>query len=275
MAEIPLFPKAILFLFLVAFFQVSCATSKPTDIDNIHLPIDRVPETFLYVVETKLGSQLHPVKLVMDTGSGLIWTQCKPCIKCFRQKVPIYDSQTSTSYHKLPCTHELCQGDNRRYKCYNNECVYNIRYGVASRPNSPRTKGVASFESFQFPVDNVHTRVIDDMIFGCSFDNQNFDFSNGQISGILGLSLAPDALASQLAKKDIIDHRFSYCLVPFHDEFVRPSVPKTQGSGGCLIDQNTLGRNAYKEVMAAFQAYYDSRNFQRMGKVVESLPVLP
>ncbi|XP_022717681.1 aspartic proteinase nepenthesin-2-like [Durio zibethinus] len=379
MAGIPLFPKAIPFLFFIALFQVSFATSKRTglsmrlirtdslypgnftgaerikrliqlsearahyldsdlspnksaDLDNVHLPIGRVPETYLYVVEIKIGSQLHPVKLLMDTGSGLIWTQCKPCVKCFRQKVPIYDSRASTSYHKLPCTHELCQGDNRRYRCYHNKCLYNIRYGVDSRSNSPRTRGIASFESFQFPVDNVQTRIIEDMIFGCSFDNQNFDFSNGQVSGILGLSLAPDALASQLARKGIILNRFSYCLVPFDDELVRPSVlrfgddipqpvgnlqtteflvnaghyhyhmelldisvgwhrlgfqlqpdifrVRQDGTGGCLIDsgflistidQNTTGRNAYKEVMAVFKAYYDSRNFQRMGKVIESL----
>ncbi|XVE80324.1 hypothetical protein DITRI_Ditri14bG0130800 [Diplodiscus trichospermus] len=382
MAGIQNFPKTILFLCLMAFFQVPFAASKPTglsmrlirrdtlypgnltkaerikrllqlsarahaldsvlnlnesaDTDNIHLPIGRVPETYAYVVETKLGSQLHPVKLLMDTGSGLIWTQCQPCVNCFRQKVPIYDSRASTSYRKLPCTHELCQGENRRFNCYNNECVYNIRYGADSSPKSPRTKGVASFESFQFPVDDLHTRVIDDMIFGCSFDNQNFDFSDGETSGILGLSLAPDSLGSQLAKKGIINYKFSYCLVPFNDELVRPSVLRfgddiprlvgnvqttdflvittagryhynlelldisvgfhrlgfqlqpdifrlrNDGTGGCVIDsgslistidQKTIGRNAYEEVMAAFRAYYESRDFQRIGKVVESLPL--
>ncbi|XP_007020972.2 PREDICTED: aspartic proteinase nepenthesin-2 [Theobroma cacao] len=380
MAAIPFFSKAMLFLCLIAFFQVSFATSKPTglsmklirrdslypgnltkverikrllqlsefraqyldsvlrpnataDLDTVRVPIGRVPDNHLYVVELKIGSRLHPVKLLMDTGSGLIWTQCRPCKKCFRQQLPMYDSRTSTSYHKLPCTHPLCQGDHKRYKCYNNECVYSVRYGVDSRPNPPTTKGVASFESFQFPVDNIHTRVIDDMVFGCSKDNQNFDFSNGEISGILGLSLAPDSLATQFASKGITSYRFSYCLVPFSDELVRPSVlrfgddipppvgnlqttqilpngfyhyhlelldisvgwyrlgfqeqpgifrVREDGSGGCLIDsgslistidQNTIGRNAYKAVMRAFQAYYDSNNFQRIGKVVESLPL--
>ncbi|KAK6269665.1 hypothetical protein POUND7_006770 [Theobroma cacao] len=107
---------------------------------------------------------------------------------------------------------------------HNNERVYIIRHRVDSRPNPPTTKGVASFESFQFPVDNVHTRVIHDMVFGCSKDNQNFDFSNGEISGILGLSSAPNSLANQLASKGISTRRFSYCLVPFTDALVRPSV---------------------------------------------------
>ncbi|MBA0580284.1 hypothetical protein Gorai_022511, partial [Gossypium raimondii] len=351
MARIPVFTIAIL-LFFIASFQASSATSKPTGLsmklirrdllfpgnlttfqrirrlvqlsvraqnfdsfpsrnqseDNVlvRLPIGRVPESYAYVVEFKIGSQFHP-------------------------KVPIYDSRTSTSYSKLPCTHELCQGENNRFRCYNNECVYNIQYGATSRRNSARTKGVASFEAFQFPVDTVHTTVINDMIFGCSNDNPNIDFANGQISGILGLSRGPDGLASQLAKRGIIENRFSYCLVPFHDvlrqltilrfgdhiplpvgnlqytDFILypgrnhyyvelldisvgfqkkgfESIPgmfelRQDGLGGSLIDsgtvvstidENTIGRNAYKEVMAEFQAYYDKKNFGRkVGQVEE------
>lgn len=377
MAELTtLFPQAILFLFLIPFFQVSFATSsKPTtglsmrlirrdslfqgnltksqriktllqlsnlnesasDMDDIHLPTSRVRETFLYVVETNLGTPGLPVKLIMDTGGNLIWTQCRPCQNCFPQTVPIYDSQASPTYHKLPCSHELCQGDYRRFDCVENECVYDIRYGVVTSPNSPRTKGVASFESFQFTIDDVHgTRVVDDMIFGCSNDNTNFEFSGGQVSGILGLSLAPDSLGSQLAKKGVANYRFSYCLAPFHDETVQHGVLRfgddiripagniqttnfvvTTGrypyfmelldisvgfhlmgfqelpdmfliredgaAGGCLIDsgfiigtidQRTPGRNAYKEVMQVFQAYYESQGLRRIiGKVVENLPL--
>ncbi|MBA0676154.1 hypothetical protein Goari_017659 [Gossypium aridum] len=124
------------------------------------------------------------------------------------------------------------------------------------------------------------------MIFGCSNDNPNIDFANGQISGILGLSRGPDGLASQLAKRGIIENRFSYCLVPFHDVLRQPTILRfgdhiplpvgnlqytdfilypgrnhyyvelQDGLGGSLIDsgtvvstidENTIGRNAYKE----------------------------
>ncbi|MBA0638566.1 hypothetical protein Godav_021869 [Gossypium davidsonii] len=125
-----------------------------------HLPIGRVPKTFAYVVELKIESQCHAVKLLVDTGSSLIWTQC-----------------------------------------HSNECVYCTRYGAWSRPNSLRTKSVASFKAFQFPIDTVHTTMINDMIFRCFNDNLNIDFTNGQISRILGLSRGPDGLASQLAKE--------------------------------------------------------------------------
>ncbi|MBA0606636.1 hypothetical protein Godav_019075 [Gossypium davidsonii] len=159
----------------------------------------------------------------MDTSS-LIWTQCAPCIKCYQQKTSLYNSRISMTYRKLPSNQPFCQGRNSPFRCHNIECVYNIRYGDLSQPTTPRTKGVASFETFHIPIDSSHTRVINDMIFGCSNDNSDTGFENSQISRILGLSRGPDGLTSQLAKRGIIQNRFSYCLVPFHDELKRPSI---------------------------------------------------
>ncbi|MBA0759278.1 hypothetical protein Gotri_022189 [Gossypium trilobum] len=193
--------------------------------DNVlvHLPLCRVPKDLAYVVEFKIGNKPQTVNLLMDTSS-LIWTQCAPCIKCYQQKTSLYNSRISMTYRKLPSNQPFCQGRNSPFRCHNNECVYDIRYGDLSQPTTPRTKGVASFETFHIPVDSSHTRVINDMIFGCSNDNSDTGFENSQISGILGLSRGPDGLTSQLAKRGIIQNRFSYCLVPFHDELKRPSI---------------------------------------------------
>ncbi|WRX29322.1 Xylanase inhibitor [Theobroma cacao] len=103
--------------FRAQYLDSVLSPNATADLDTVRVPIGRVPDNHLYVVELKIGSRLHLVKLLMDTGSGLIRTQCRPCKKCFRQRLPMYDSQASTSYHKLPCTHPLCQGDNKRYKC--------------------------------------------------------------------------------------------------------------------------------------------------------------
>ncbi|MBA0676167.1 hypothetical protein Goari_017670, partial [Gossypium aridum] len=177
-------------------------------------------------------------------------------------------------------------GENSPFRCHNNECFYDIRYGDLSQPTTPRTKGVASFKTFHIHVDSSHTRMINDMIFECSNDNSDTGFENSQISRILGLSRRPDGLTSQLAKRGIIQNRFSYCLVPFHDELKRPSILRFRdniprpvknlrstpflnidrnhyyvelkdGLGGSLIDsgtlisridENTVRRNAYQEV---------------------------
>ncbi|KAA3468134.1 aspartic proteinase nepenthesin-2-like [Gossypium australe] len=276
----------------------------------VHLPLRRVPKDLAYVVEFKIGNKPQTVKLLMDTGSSLIWTQCAPCIKCYQQKTSLYKPRISMTYRKLPCSHPLCQGGNSPFRCHNNECVNDIRYGDLSQPTTPRTKGVASFETFHIPVDSSHTRVINDMIFGCSNDNSDTSFENSQISGILGLSRGPDGLTSQLAKRGIIQNRFSYCLVPFHDELKRPSILRfgddiprpmnhyyvelldisvglqkmgfesIRGSlidSGALvsrIDENTVRRNAYQEVIEAFKAYYDKKNIRRkVGQVAEKFEV--
>nr|KJB13640.1 hypothetical protein B456_002G086300 [Gossypium raimondii] len=333
MVQIPLFPIFILFLCFITLFQATSASSKPTGLsmklirrtyfraqnfdsflslnqseDNVlvHLPLCHVPKDLAYVVEFKIGNKPQTVKLLMDTSS-LIWTQCAPCIKCYQQKTSLYNSRISMTYKKLPSNQPFCQGQNSPFRCHNNECVYDIRYGDLSQPTTPRTKGVASFETFYIPVDSSHTRVINDMIFGCSNDNSDTGFENSQISGILGLSQGPDGLTSQLAKRGIIQNRFSYWLVPFHDELKRPSILRFRdniprpvenlrstpflnidrnhysvelldislrkdGLGGSLIDsgtlvsridENTVRRNAYQEVIEAFKAYYDKKNIRR------------
>ncbi|TYH87024.1 hypothetical protein ES332_D01G086200v1 [Gossypium tomentosum] len=291
MVQIPLFPISILFLCFITFFQATSASSKPTGLsmklirrtyfraqnfdsflslnqseDNVlvHLPLCRVPKDLAYV-------------LLMDTSS-LIWTQCAPCIKCYQQKTSLYNSRISMTYRKLPSNQPFCQGRNSPFRCHNNECVYDIRYGDLSQPTTPRTKGVASFETFHIHVDSSHTRVINDMIFGCSNDNSDTGFENSQISGILGLSRGPDGLTSQLAKRGIIQNLFSYCLVrrqhpptcrnirstPFlnidrnHYSFELLDISlRKDGLGGSLIDsrtlvsridENTVRRNAYQEV---------------------------
>ncbi|XP_007212353.1 aspartic proteinase nepenthesin-2 [Prunus persica] len=176
-----------------------------------------IRDSFFYMVQVGIGTPVEFQFLLMDTGGGLIWTQCQPCINCYRQtKTHIFVPSQSSTYRRLPCDHPLCHGDLPLYQCVNDECVYNIGYGGGSS-----TRGVVSYETFTFPLDA--TRTIDNMIFGCSNDNRNIQFSiHGVISGIMGLSLSPDSLVSQLA--DQTQRRFSYCLVPFTEAQMQPSV---------------------------------------------------
>ncbi|KAB2049115.1 hypothetical protein ES319_A13G155300v1 [Gossypium barbadense] len=183
--------------------------------DNIRIPMLR--DALYYAVAFTIGSQGHPVKLLMDTGGGLIWTQCLPCPNCFPQKLPIYNPAASTSYATLPCSHPFCNGDRRLYNCeHGRYCVYNAQYsGGAS------TSAIASTEAFHFFVDQHSTHPFN-VIFGCSYDSRDIAFMNTDISGIFGLSFSPDSMASQFSA--LIQHRFSYCLAPFDDVTPRPLV---------------------------------------------------
>ena len=132
--------------------------------DNIRLPIFR--DGFIYVVAFTIGSQRHPVKLLMDTGGGLIWTRCKPC-----KNLGIYDPRASPSYGTLPCHHPLCHGDGRLYNYVEGQCPYNVRYGGGAS-----TRDIASLESFQFFIDRSKIKTFSNVIFGCSNDSSDIFF---------------------------------------------------------------------------------------------------
>ncbi|KAJ7948466.1 aspartic proteinase nepenthesin-2-like [Quillaja saponaria] len=193
----------------------SNATVEP---DNIRFTLLR--DNFFYMVQIGIGSQGTLEFLLMDTGSGLTWVQCQPCRNCYPQvpQFPIYDSRTSNSYRKLPCSHPLCNGPSPLFQCVNNECIYSISYSGGAV-----TKGVASLETFRVLSSATTTTLINDIIFGCSSESQGVQFAkNGVISGILGLSWSRDSFVTQLF--DRIERKFSYCLVPFVDAMMSPSV---------------------------------------------------
>ncbi|KAK0601114.1 hypothetical protein LWI29_021362 [Acer saccharum] len=167
--------------------------------DSISLQLLR--DGFFYMFQVGIGNPPLNVFLLMDTGGGLIWTQCQPCQNCYIQRFPIYYLAASSSYHQLPCDHPR---------------------SLSSYGGGSKTKGIASLESFTF----ANSRVVDNMIFGCSNDNQNIQFAQpgdgGAISGIMGLGFSPDSLVSQLSTE--IKKQFSYCLVPFTEAMTAPSV---------------------------------------------------
>ncbi|XP_018810196.2 aspartic proteinase nepenthesin-2-like [Juglans regia] len=187
----------------------------------LEIRLRMLAEEIFFVVQVGIGTPEKHMFLVVDTGAGLIWTQCEPCINCYPQAYPIYDSTASISYRKLPCSHPLCQGDSALYQCLNGECVYHYGYG-----SGEATKGIASLDTFEILVgDQTTTEFIPDVIFGCSKESNFPQFAkNGVISGILGLNLSPDSLVNQLFDDE--DRRFSHCFLPFPDAMISPSFLK-------------------------------------------------
>ncbi|CAN1227464.1 Aspartyl protease family protein At5g10770 [Linum perenne] len=62
-----------------------------------------------YIVTVGLGTPVKKLSLVFDTGSGLSWTQCKPCGKsCYHQKEMIFEPSRSTSYNNVSCEAAVC-----------------------------------------------------------------------------------------------------------------------------------------------------------------------
>lgn len=184
----------------------------------------------IFTVEIGIGTPPVKKTLIFDTGNGLTWTQCKPCLKCFKQDEPLFDPKNSSSYKRMPKKHPFAKS----FTCplFGRSCSYQIRY-FGDRVFSA---GVAAMETFTFQsnIAGSTTRVLN-LVFGCgtkSFGN----FPNTKVSGLLGFNREPYSFARQLGSS--INGRFSYCL---------PYGPGARASYVRFGDEAAVrGRNAQK-----------------------------
>ncbi|XP_061951180.1 aspartyl protease family protein At5g10770-like [Populus nigra] len=159
-----------------------------------------------YIVNVGMGTPKKEMPLIFDTGSGLIWTQCKPCKACY-PKVPVFDPTKSASFKGLPCSSKLCQSI--RQGCSSPKCTYITAYVDNSSSTGTLATETISFSHLKYDFKNI--------LIGCS--DQVSGESHGQ-SGIMGLNRERISFASQTA--NIYNKLFSYC------------IPSTPGSTGHL-----------------------------------------
>ncbi|CAA2982257.1 aspartic ase nepenthesin-1, partial [Olea europaea subsp. europaea] len=96
-----------------------------------------------FLMQLAIGTPPSSYNAIMDTGSDLIWTQCKPCKQCFDQSTPIFDPKKSSSFSNLPCSSTLC--DALPSSTCSDGCEYLYTYGDYSS-----TQGVMATETFTF-----------------------------------------------------------------------------------------------------------------------------
>lgn len=168
-----------------------------------------------YFMNISIGTPPVEVVGIADTGSDLIWTQCKPCTQCFIQDPPLFDPKKSSTYRTIPCESSPCSLLAAQATCGNaeNTCQYSYSYGDRSF-----TRGNLAAETITF--SGSHDRrnrpvSIPRIAFGCGHENGGtFDESG---SGLIGLGGGSLSLVSQLSKS-IGGKVFSYCLVPSSDD---------------------------------------------------------
>ncbi|KAG8371555.1 hypothetical protein BUALT_Bualt13G0100100 [Buddleja alternifolia] len=148
-----------------------------------------------FLIDLSIGTPPMPFSAILDTGSDLIWTQCKPCKHCFNQQTPIFDPKNSSSFSKSPCSSDLCKALPVS-SCISKDCEYAYEYG-----GDATTQGVLATETFTF--DEVS---VPNLGFGCGLE-QNGDFD---AAGLVGLGRGKLSLVSQLDEP-----KFSYCLPSF------------------------------------------------------------
>ncbi|PKA64698.1 Aspartic proteinase CDR1 [Apostasia shenzhenica] len=136
-----------------------------------------------------LGTPARKVIAIADTGSDLIWVQCKPCDKCFPQKTPLFDPEASTTY-KASCGYE-------------SKCQYHYSYGDGSFANGSLSTDTIGFNATGGRQVNFPTT-----LFGCTHQsNGTFDKED---AGLVGLGGGRLSLVRQLGPA--VGGKFSYCL---------------------------------------------------------------
>lgn len=161
-----------------------------------------------FLMQIAIGKPSLSYYAILDTGSDLTWTQCKPCSDCYSQSTPIYDPSKSSTYSTVSCSSSMCQAL-PEFACSSSKCEYLYTYGDYSS-----TMGILAYETFTLSSQSVsHTA------FGCGEDNEGSGFSQG--AGLVGFGRGPLSFISQVAPS--VGNKFSYCLMSVSDSSSKTS----------------------------------------------------
>ncbi|KAJ6320027.1 hypothetical protein OIU78_015424 [Salix suchowensis] len=158
-----------------------------------------------YLMSLSVGTPPFKIMGIADTGSDLIWTQCKPCERCYKQVDPLFDPKSSKTYRDFSCDARKCRLLEQS-SCSGNICQYQYSYGDQSYTMGNVASDTITLDSTAgSPVSFPKT------VIGCGQENGGTFSEKG--SGIVGLGAGPLSLVSQMGSS--VGGKFSYCLVPF------------------------------------------------------------
>ncbi|KAL6586446.1 hypothetical protein OROMI_001434 [Orobanche minor] len=146
-----------------------------------------------YLVRIGVGSPAVDQYMVVDTGSDLVWVQCKPCRRCYYQSDQIFDPKGSHSFSNVSCGSRVCEWV-KNPSCDAGRCGYKVDYEDGS--DAQGTMALETLTIGGTPVINV--------AIGCGHTNRGTFIG---ASGVFGLGGGSMSFASQLGGA------FTYCLV--------------------------------------------------------------
>ncbi|KAK3193783.1 hypothetical protein Dsin_025093, partial [Dipteronia sinensis] len=179
---------------------------------------DRMKNTLLnygigeYYLNYSIGTPKVKQSGIIDTGSDIIWTQCRPCSvdrkECFKQDAVIFDpkglekgAHGSSTYKGVSYDSPYCKalGDQGKFRVRPYLCGYQLKYTEGTT-----SKGDLAEESFAIG-DSISLQGI---VFGCGHRNKGEGYEH-YATGVIGLGDSQLSLIYQLP----IKRKFSYCLV--------------------------------------------------------------
>ncbi|KAJ6343813.1 hypothetical protein OIU76_005543 [Salix suchowensis] len=175
-----------------------------------------------YLMSLSVGTPPFKIMGIADTGSDLIWTQCKPCERCYKQVDPLFDPKSSKTYREFSCDARKCRLLEQS-SCSGNICQYQYSYGDQSYTMGNVASDTLTLDSTAgSPVSFPKT------VIGCGHENGGTFSEKG--SGIVGLGAGPLSLVSQMGSS--VGGKFSYCLVPFSS---RAGISSKLNFGGSAV----------------------------------------
>ncbi|GER57326.1 eukaryotic aspartyl protease family protein [Striga asiatica] len=188
-------------------------------------------------VNISVGTPAMVQTLVADTGSDLLWLQCKSCDECMDQPNLPFDPAASSSYHTVPCATSSSDNPNacdqlsvsmRGCDTTNDVCTYFYFYG-----DSSYSKGTLALENVKINSD----MVVQNVSVGCGLSNSLT--AAAEVDGVLGLGDAVGSLVGQSGRV------FSCCLggtsggwIDF-DRSADTFQIRDDGDGGAILDTGT------------------------------------
>ncbi|CAK8535612.1 unnamed protein product [Lathyrus sativus] len=160
-----------------------------------------------YLMTYSVGTPPFKVYGSLDTGSDLIWLQCKPCNICYNQTSPIFDPSKSSSYQNIPCSSRTCKYMEITSCSYDRDaCEYTLEYDPGSK-----TQGDLSMETLTLHSTTGSIVSFPKTVIGCGHTNTWSYSYKGKSSGVIGFGKGDMSIIKQLGSS--IDGKFSYCLI--------------------------------------------------------------
>ncbi|MED6149446.1 hypothetical protein PIB30_062494, partial [Stylosanthes scabra] len=189
-----------------------------------------------YLMRYSIGTPPIEILGIADTGSDLIWSQCKPCDHCYNQTNPIFDPSNSSTYRTVPCSSRLCESlvdssCDGKTTSQHSTCVYGMTYGDGSY-----SIGDLAFDTLTLSSTTGTQISFPKIPIGCGHNNQGTFDSNG--SGIVGLGGGSASLTSQIGPS--IGFKFSYCLLPSLDPHITTTNKINFGQNALVLGPGTV-----------------------------------
>ncbi|KAM0045182.1 putative nepenthesin [Helianthus debilis subsp. tardiflorus] len=205
----------------------------------------------LYYTKVKLGSPPKQYHVQVDTGSDVLWVNCKDCKGCptstgLKFRIASYDPSSSSTSSLISCSDKRCSTgiESGDAKCLNNRCTYKFNYGDGSATSGYYVSDLLHLEMLSDNT-NLSSNALSTVMFGCS-TSQSGELSKPDraVDGIFGFGPQGLSVISQLASQGASPDAFSHCL-----------VGDGEGGGILVLGQITDPNMVYSPLVPSAQHY--------------------